>query len=49
MKVSYPSDATAFLDRAGAFMLADDPLNNMVYGIAARLRDGHRFGADTPF
>ena len=47
MTVRYPPSARAFLDAAGADLLADEILHSLTYGIAERVALGpHAFGPD---
>jgi len=49
VRVEHHADAATFLARAGAFLLADDAVNGLIYGIASRVREGTAYGEQQPF
>lgn len=49
MKLETYRNADAFLRAGEPALLADEVLTSLIYGIALRLRDGHRFGEAPPF
>jgi GNAT superfamily N-acetyltransferase len=49
LRLQRPSDASIFVDRAGAFLVEREAENNLILGLCANLRAGRTYGSRPPY